>query len=72
MGCYIEWLHVTASRIAQMVLHGKSSMAAVGDLSDDYYSLQDSDSRKWYKQSSLYLDDGFPDFRYHINLSIAS
>ena len=47
---YIERLHVTSPRTARMVLHGKSSMAAVGDLLDYYYTLQDSDSRKRYKQ----------------------
>lgn len=62
-----------------MGLHGKSSMASVGDLSDYYYGLQDSDSRKRYKQklrlfqgqdpyvmlkeNHFSQSDGFPDFR---------
>ena len=71
---------MTSPRTARMVAHGKSSMAAVGDLSDYYYTLQDTDSRKRYKQklslfegidpnvmlkkNQLSQSDEFPDFRY--------
>ena len=67
---------------ARMVAHGKSSTAAVGDLSDYYYTLQDTDGRKRYKQklslfegidpnvmlkkNQLSQSDEFPDFRYLI------